>query len=88
MGAKNKIAIVGGGISGLTVALELILTNEFEIIVYEQNEILGGKARSLRLEDGNPGEHSMRIFVAGYGSIFQTMQEIPFAEGTTYDNLK
>ncbi|HAJ28899.1 MAG TPA: FAD-dependent oxidoreductase, partial [Gammaproteobacteria bacterium] len=44
----KKIAIVGGGISGLTVAERL--SEQFEITLFEQNDYLGGHTQTHQLE--------------------------------------
>jgi uncharacterized protein with NAD-binding domain and iron-sulfur cluster len=87
MDAMHTVAIVGGGISGLTVAHELSRTGQFDITVYEQNPEIGGKARSVRLADQNPGEHAMRVYLASYSTLYTVMNEIPFEGKTAYDNL-
>jgi uncharacterized protein with NAD-binding domain and iron-sulfur cluster len=86
-GAKKKVIVVGGGISGLTVAHELSLRDEFQVTVLERNAMCGGKARSLRYPDGNVGEHAMRGYMQPYSTLYGTMKEIPFEGGTVYDNL-
>jgi uncharacterized protein with NAD-binding domain and iron-sulfur cluster len=87
MPAKHTVAIVGGGIAGLTVAHELARTGRFDITVYEQNDVIGGKARSVRLPDENPGEHAMRVYLASYSTLYTVMKEIPYESQTAYDNL-
>jgi len=50
--SMKKIAIVGGGISGLTVAERL--ADQFEVTLFEQNDYLGGHTQTHRLEiDGS-----------------------------------
>ena len=45
-GARKKVAILGGGIAGLSAAHELVRRG-FEVEVFERKSIPGGKARSL-----------------------------------------
>ena len=45
-----KIAIVGGGISGLTAAY--LLSREHEIILYESNDYIGGHTNTVSIEIG------------------------------------
>ncbi len=45
---KRKVAILGGGVAGLSAALELI-ERGFEVHVYEARHIAGGKARSIHV---------------------------------------
>tara|TARA_B100000029_G_scaffold380803_1_gene375893 strand:- start:46714 stop:47943 length:1230 start_codon:yes stop_codon:yes gene_type:complete len=48
-----KIAIVGGGISGLTTAY--LLSREHEIILYESNDYIGGHTNTVTIEmNGSP----------------------------------
>jgi len=42
-----KVAVLGGGVAGLSAALELA-ERDFRVTVYERKE-LGGKARSIRV---------------------------------------
>ena len=59
------INIYGSGISGLTIAHELI-NKGFKVSIYEKNNIPGGMARSIRLSNNIPSEHSWR----GYGPFY------------------
>jgi len=68
----KKIIIFGAGISGLTVAHELIEKN-FEVHVFEADNIAGGMTRSLRYNDTHiPTEHSWR----GYGPFYYNTYDI------------
>jgi len=79
---------VGGGVAGLSAAHELVRTGLYNIQILEQEGVCGGKARSIRVADGNPIEHSMRIFPPSYENLFLLMKEIPCESITTYDNLR
>ena len=46
-----KIAIVGGGISGLTAAY--LLSREHEITLYESNDYIGGHTNTVSIEIGD-----------------------------------
>ena len=74
MGTKKKVIVVGGDISGLTVAHELSMRDELEVKVLERNAIFGGKARSLRYPDGNVGEHAMRGYMQPYSTLYGTLK--------------
>lgn len=83
-GPKRRVAVLGGGMAGLTVAHELA-ERGFAVTVYERKE-LGGKARSIgvdRTAAGNrrdlPGEHGFRFFPGFYHHVPDTMRRIPFA---------
>ncbi|MFC7073694.1 FAD-dependent oxidoreductase [Halovenus rubra] len=84
-----EIAVVGGGIGGLSAAHELV-DRGFDVTVFEANDRFGGKARSMDATDGpNPlhGEHGFRFFPAFYRHVFETMERIPDGNGTVADNL-
>jgi uncharacterized protein with NAD-binding domain and iron-sulfur cluster len=49
MTAPKKVIVIGGGVGGLTAAHEL-QERGFEVVVYERNTVLGGKARSFPVE--------------------------------------
>ena len=96
MTKKIKVAILGGGVGGLSAAHELAeLGGDFEVHVYEGGKMLGGKAQSQFLagtgKDGRldlPGEHGFRFFPAWYKHIPDTMDRIPLPNGgSVLDNL-
>ena len=60
-----KINIYGCGISGLTIAHELI-EKGFDIEIYEKKSIAGGMARTFRYNNGVPTEHSCFILFVSY----------------------
>jgi uncharacterized protein with NAD-binding domain and iron-sulfur cluster len=81
---KLKVAILGGGVAGLSAAHELIKRG-FDVEVYEANDWLGGKARSVDVPntgtDGRknlPGEHGFRFFPRFDKHVTETMAEIPY----------
>ncbi len=65
---SQRVAILGGGVGGLTAAHELV-ERGFEVVLFERNDLLGGKSRSNTkprtgvngLKD-LPGEHGFRFF--------------------------
>ena len=84
----KKVAILGGGVAGMSAAHELI-NRGYDVHVYERNKIYcGGKARSVNVPNTNlqhpdkylPGEHGFRFFPGFYKHITSTMKEIPFAD--------
>ena len=93
----KRIAILGGGVAGLSAAHELI-ERGFEVDVYEAKPKLGGKARSQLVTasgtDGRrdlPGEHGFRFYPRFYRHLINTMKRIPLpgAPGTSVaDNLR
>ncbi|ELY36485.1 hydroxysqualene dehydroxylase [Natronorubrum tibetense] len=85
----TAIAVVGGGIGGLTTAHELA-ERGFDVTVLEANDRFGGKARSMPIADGPAplhGEHGFRFFPAFYRHVVDTMERIPDGTGTVADNL-
>lgn len=85
--SNKNVLIFGGGIAGLTVAHELV-EKGFSVTVVEQDEILGGMARSRREEKFIPSEHSWRGYGPFYANTFDIMKRIPANSGkSVYDNL-
>ncbi|KAA5541175.1 hydroxysqualene dehydroxylase [Adhaeribacter rhizoryzae] len=93
---KTKVAILGGGVAGMSAAHELA-ERGFSVEVYEkQPRYVGGKARSVDAEntgrDGRPdlpGEHGFRFFPGFYKHVTDTMKRIPFNNNLNgvFDNL-
>ena len=93
-GSGRTVAVLGGGMAGLTVAHELA-ERGFRVDVYERNE-LGGKARSIPVAGtaaggrrALPGEHGFRFFPGFYHHVPDSMRRIPY-EGNAngvWDNL-
>ena len=48
---KEKIAIIGSGISGITCSL--FLSEKYDVHLYEKNNYLGGHTRTKNVTDGN-----------------------------------
>ena len=90
---STKVVVLGGGVGGMSAAHELIRRG-FEVEVYEQLSIPGGKARSMNVPNSAtpghaelPGEHGFRFFPRFYQHITATMKQIPYKGGTVFDNL-
>src|ERR671923_2647217 len=89
----TRVAILGGGVAGLTAAHELA-ERGFEVVVLEARDIPGGKARSLPVpgsgEGGRkdlPAEHGFRFFPGFYQHLPDTMRRIPDGRRTVFDRL-
>ncbi len=84
----RSVLVLGGGISGMSAALEL--AGECEVTIVERRAIVGGKSRTWidpRYELFR--EHSFRVFHRSYANLFDAMRRIPFGNGrTTFDNLE
>lgn len=85
--ARKRVAVLGGGIGGLTAAHELI-ERGFDVDVYEAQADAGGKARSQFLEGTGtggrrdlPGEHGFRFFPSFYRHVIDTMARIEVPGG-------
>jgi uncharacterized protein with NAD-binding domain and iron-sulfur cluster len=77
----GRVAILGGGVAGLTAAHELVRRG-FDVDLYERRAAIGGKARS-QFSGGLPGEHGFRFYPAFYRHLIATMAEIPAAPPNT-----
>src|SRR3954453_5086922 len=78
----TRVAVLGGGVAGLTAAHELA-ERGFAVTVYEARDRLGGKARSLPVPgsatDGRrdlPAEQGFRFFPGLYNHVPDTMRRI------------
>ncbi|MFI8100378.1 FAD-dependent oxidoreductase [Streptomyces sp. NPDC086023] len=92
--SRRTVAVLGGGVAGLTAAHELA-ERGFAVTVYERRA-LGGKARSMDVPGSArgtrrplPAEHGFRFIPGIYHNLPDTMRRIPFpgnAHGV-WDNL-
>jgi 15-cis-phytoene desaturase len=82
---NTTVAVLGGGVAGLTAAHELA-ERGFAVTLYEANAAsFGGKARSIPVAGSGtagrrdlPGEHGFRFFPGFYRHIPDTMRRIPY----------
>lgn len=77
---RERIAILGGGPSALTVALMLTSTRElrdrYDITVYQMGWRLGGKGASGRSEDGRIEEHGLHVLFGFYQNFFHAIRQV------------
>jgi 15-cis-phytoene desaturase len=80
---NKRVAVLGGGVAGLSAAHELI-KHGYQVDVYEARADLGGKARSQYIKGTAaggrrdlPGEHGFRFYPSFYKHLIRTMEEIP-----------
>jgi uncharacterized protein with NAD-binding domain and iron-sulfur cluster len=89
-----KVVVIGAGVGGLSAAHELARRG-FDVVVYEQRDVAGGKARSMDAIPGTggrralPGEHGFRFFPGFYRHLPDTMARIPYGRNVqgVFDNL-
>jgi len=88
-----RVAVLGGGVGGLSAAQELA-ERGFEVAVYERRADFGGKARSIPVPNSAtpgrkplPGEHGFRFLPSFYKHLPDSMKRIPFAGKSVLDNL-
>lgn len=82
-GGAGRVAVLGGGVAGLTAAHELA-ERGFEVTVYER-KAFGGKAKSMYVPGTGtggrrdlPGEHGHRGYFGFYRHLPDTLGRIPF----------
>ena len=73
-----EISIIGAGISGLTIGHELIKKG-FKVNIYEKDNEAGGMAKSKRLSNNIPTEHSWRGYGPFYYNFFEIAKQIPIS---------
>uniref|UniRef100_A0A7S2UKN1 Amine oxidase n=2 Tax=Attheya septentrionalis TaxID=420275 RepID=A0A7S2UKN1_9STRA len=79
---KKKVAIIGGGLSGLSCAKYLVDAGH-EPMVYEARDVLGGKVSAWQDEDGDWIETGLHIFFGAYPNMMNM-----FAELDIHDRLQ
>uniref|UniRef100_A0A7S4VUE4 15-cis-phytoene desaturase, chloroplastic/chromoplastic n=1 Tax=Ditylum brightwellii TaxID=49249 RepID=A0A7S4VUE4_9STRA len=72
---KKKVAIIGGGLSGLACAKYLSDAGH-EPIVYEARDVLGGKVSAWQDEDGDWIETGLHIFFGAYPNMMNMFAEL------------
>ena len=76
MADRQRVAILGGGIAGLSAAYELSETDEYEVTLYTMGWRLGGKgASSCNKALGNRvEEHGLHLWFGFYENAFDLMR--------------
>ncbi|MCK4323621.1 MAG: FAD-dependent oxidoreductase, partial [Armatimonadetes bacterium] len=77
--SDNRIIIIGGGISGLTVAWELARRGR-EVVLLERRDVLGGLARSVPL-NGKPLEVYYHFICGGDRHLVELARELGLSDG-------
>jgi uncharacterized protein with NAD-binding domain and iron-sulfur cluster len=77
---RRKVAIIGGGMAGLTAAWELSEPGweaQFDsITVFERGTCLGGKGASTRGAHGRIEEHGLHVWLGYYHNAFRLLREV------------
>jgi 15-cis-phytoene desaturase len=72
---KKKVAIIGGGLSGLACAKYLVDAGH-EPVVYEARDVLGGKVSAWKDKDGDWIETGLHIFFGAYPNMMNLFAEL------------
>jgi 15-cis-phytoene desaturase len=72
---RKKVAIIGGGLSGLACAKYLVDAGH-EPVVLEARNVLGGKVSAWQDQDGDWIETGLHIFFGAYPNIMNLFQEL------------
>mmetsp|Transcript_5089 Transcript_5089/g.18115 ORF Transcript_5089/g.18115 Transcript_5089/m.18115 type:complete len:606 (-) Transcript_5089:26-1843(-) len=72
---KKKVAIIGGGLSGLACAKYLVDAGH-EPVVYEARDVLGGKVSAWQDKDGDWIETGLHIFFGAYPNMLRLFSEL------------
>src|SRR6185369_14995055 len=90
---RRTVAILGGGVAGMSAAHELA-ERGFHVTVFEARNTQGGKARSIFVPNTGthgrrdlPGEHGFRFFPSFYKHLPDTMKRIPYGRASVHENL-
>ncbi|GAA0449119.1 terpene synthase family protein [Streptomyces olivaceiscleroticus] len=76
--ARQRVAVIGSGVSGMTAAYRL--RKEFEVTVFEADSRLGGHVDSRYPEPGRPVDMAFMVFSATYYPQFtQLLDELEVA---------
>ena len=77
---KRKIAILGGGMAGLSAAYQLSRTPQlrdaYDVTLYQMGWRLGGKGASGRDAQGRNLEHGLHVWFGFYENTFKLLQEL------------
>lgn len=74
-GGSKKIAIIGGGLSGLACAKYLTDAGHIPIVI-EARDVLGGKVSAWQDKDGDWIETGLHIFFGAYPNVMNLFKEL------------
>lgn len=72
---RDRVIVVGGGLAGLTTAVELV-DRDFDVTLIEAAPQCGGKLASWRTATGDPIEHGMHGWWPNYVNFFEVMKRV------------
>jgi uncharacterized protein with NAD-binding domain and iron-sulfur cluster len=75
---KQRVAVLGGGLAGLTTAYELSASGKFDVTVYQMGWRLGGKVASSRNDDVGLRieEHGIHVLFGAYENAFHVLRRV------------
>src|SRR3954453_19725871 len=84
---QKHVVIAGAGMAGISAAM-ILAEAGVRVTLCEAAPEAGGKAKSIRLPDAHPTEHSLRIYPGTYQTLLSLFSRIPTEDGgTVLDNL-
>jgi len=86
-GKKQKVAIIGGGLSGLSCAKYLADAGH-EPLVLEARGVLGGKVSAWQDEDGDWIETGLHIFFGAYPNMMNLFEELDIEDRLQWKDHK
>ena len=82
---SKKVAVIGGGLSGLACAKYLVDAGH-EPTVYEARDVLGGKVSAWQDEDGDWIETGLHIFFGAYPNMMNMFAEVSQVESSRVES--
>jgi predicted NAD/FAD-binding protein len=81
---KKKVAVIGGGIAGLTAGY--LLSKKHDVALFESTDRIGGNAYTYILPDGEAADIAVAVFGrAGYRNFYKLLSEIHVETQPCYD---
>ena len=74
-GAPKRVAVVGGGLAGLSCAKYLVDAGHKPVVV-ERADVLGGKVSAWKDKDGDWVETGLHIFFGAYPNMMNLLAEL------------
>ncbi|ACF14154.1 Carotene 7,8-desaturase [Chloroherpeton thalassium ATCC 35110] len=70
-----KVAVFGGGVAGLSAAINLV-DSGYEVELYEKRSVLGGKVSAWKDADGDTIESGLHIVFGGYEELQRLLKHV------------